>query len=251
MDIQTARKASKTTFLRAPLAVRTAGALLVSLLFAHPAFAQGAATPDAANTTDTSAASVPTSPLAPGAFEWTPERSATGPVVIVVSLPEQTANVYRGGLRIGRSTVSTGRPGHETPAGIYNVLQKERMHHSNKYNNAPMPFMQRLTWDGIALHAGQIPGHPASHGCVRLPLAFAEILYGVTESGVTVVVADETTHGESVLHPGDTVPVDAISGLEPGRVAPAAASTATAATMPARTALEPMAVASLAISPGN
>jgi hypothetical protein len=124
--------------------------------------------------------------LRPGAFLWEPELSPTGAVEIVVSIPQQRAYVYRGGTLIGVSTVSTGRRGHETPAGSFSILQKRPRHFSNLYNNAPMPYMQRLTWDGIALHAGQIPGHPASHGCVRLPLAFAQHLFGATRIGAQV-----------------------------------------------------------------
>ena len=154
--------------------------------------------------------------LAPGKFEWTPEASPTGPVVVVVSLAEQMAHVYRGGVRIGRSTISSGKPGYETPTGVFPILQKRKTHFSNKYDNAPMPFMQRLTWDGVALHAGRIPGYPASHGCIRLPHAFAEQLFALTEHGVNVVVADEGSHGLAVVHPGDTAPVDAITGLERG-----------------------------------
>src|SRR5690606_19104934 len=127
--------------------------------------------------------------LRPGDSVWAPERAPDGPVLVVVSLPAQQAWVYRNGVRIGTSPVSTGRPGHETPAGIYTILQKRREHYSNLYNNAPMPFMQRLTWDGIALHAGHLPGYPASHGCVRLPYEFSEALFGITERGMTVVVA--------------------------------------------------------------
>jgi len=124
--------------------------------------------------------------LRPGAFLWEPELSPTGAVEIVVSIPQQRAYVYRGGTLIGVSTVSTGRRGHETPTGSFSILQKRPRHFSNLYNNAPMPFMQRLTWDGIALHAGAIPGHPASHGCVRLPLAFAQHLFGATRIGAQV-----------------------------------------------------------------
>jgi hypothetical protein len=150
--------------------------------------------------------------LAPGQFHWTPEASPSGPVVIVVSLPEQRAHVYRDGTRIGVSTISSGKPGHETPTGVYEILQKRRDHRSNLYDNAPMPFMQRLTWDGIALHAGRIPGKPASHGCVRLPHAFARELYEITERGMTVVVADEYTYGPEVLSPGELVPVNYVTG---------------------------------------
>ena len=128
--------------------------------------------------------------LEPGEYVWAPERSPNGAVEIVVSIPLQRAFVYRGGILIGITTVSTGRTGHETPTGSFTILQKRRQHYSNLYNNAPMPFMQRLTWDGIALHAGQIPGRPASHGCVRLPLEFARLLFGVTETGGAVHVLD-------------------------------------------------------------
>jgi hypothetical protein len=89
-----------------------------------------------------------------------------------------------------------------------------------------MPFMQRLTWDGIALHGGRIPGHPASHGCVRLPHSFAKHLFEVTRTGMTVVVADETTHSASVLYPGDHVPVNPITGLETDHGQAVAATTA-------------------------
>ena len=128
--------------------------------------------------------------LRPGQFVWTPEAAPDGEVEIVVSLPLQRAYVYRGGTLIGVSTVSTGREGYETPVGSFNILQKRRVHHSNLYDGAPMPFMQRLTWDGIALHAGEIPGRPASHGCIRLPAPFARGLFAATELGASVHVTD-------------------------------------------------------------
>jgi hypothetical protein len=128
--------------------------------------------------------------LAPGHYVWHPEKAPDGPVEIVVSLPLQLAYVYRGGTLIGVSTVSTGKPGHETPTGSFEILQKKRDHRSNLYDDAPMPFMQRLTWDGIALHAGAIPGEPASHGCVRLPRTFAQKLFGVTQLGASVHIVD-------------------------------------------------------------
>ena len=129
--------------------------------------------------------------LEPGEFVWKPHLALEGDVEILVSVPLQRAFVYRGGTLIGVSTVSTGRPGHDTPTGRYAIMGKRRKHFSNLYNNAPMPFMQRLTWDGIALHAGAIPGRPASHGCVRLPLAFAEHLFGATRVGATVRITDK------------------------------------------------------------
>ena len=160
----------------------------------------------------------PLATLEPGEFLWHPEVSPSGPVVVVVSIPEQKAHVYRNGLRIGVSTVSTGKPGHSTPTGVYPILQKRVEHYSNLYDNAPMPYMQRLTWGGVALHAGRIPGYPASNGCVRLPHEFAQLLYDVTKHGTTVVVADETSHSADVVSPGAQSPVDPYTGLEPARV---------------------------------
>ncbi len=130
--------------------------------------------------------------LRPGRFLWMPERQANGEVVIVVSLAEQMAYVYRGGDLIGVSTVSTGMDSHPTPTGSFTILQKRRTHFSNLYDNAPMPNMQRLTWDGIALHAGAIPGHPASHGCIRLPMAFSNHLFAATQMGGRVHIIGES-----------------------------------------------------------
>jgi hypothetical protein len=150
--------------------------------------------------------------LRPGEFVWSPELAPRGPVAIIVSLPGQRAYVYRNGVRIGTSTVSTGKPGHDTPGGIYSILEKKREHYSNLYDAAPMPFMQRLTWDGVALHAGGLPGYPASHGCVRLPQAFAERLFAVTGLGTVVVVADAATFPASVVTPGLFSPIDSATG---------------------------------------
>lgn len=140
--------------------------------------------------------------LLPGEFTWHPERQPDGPVAVVVSIPQQLVHVYRNGVRIGVSTCSTGKPGHATPRGVFVVLQKDRHHHSSTYNNAPMPNMNRLTWSGIALHAGDLPGYPASHGCIRLPLEFSEKLFGVTHIGTPVIIADD--HGDpwELTHPG-------------------------------------------------
>jgi hypothetical protein len=140
--------------------------------------------------------------LQPGAYRWTPERSPTGPVVLIVSLPEQLVHVYRNGIEIGVSTCSTGRPGHRTPTGVFTILEKQRKHVSSIYKGAQMPNMERLTWGGIALHAGNLPGYPASHGCVRLPLAFSALLFEVTHLGVVVIIADERTQPAGVVHPG-------------------------------------------------
>lgn len=126
-----------------------------------------------------------------GEYLWAPEMSPEGPVLVVVSLATQRAIVYRNGVPIGVSTVSTGKKGYETPTGVFTILQKHVVHKSSLYRDAPMPFMQRLTWRGIALHAGSLPGFPASHGCVRLPLPFAKLLYGVTKLGLTVVITND------------------------------------------------------------
>ena len=144
----------------------------------------------------------PPSELRPGEFIWSPEAVPAGPLVMVISLDEQLAYVYRNGLRIGVSTVSTGKKGKETPTGVFTILQKHKDHRSTLYNDAPMPFMQRLTWDGVALHAGKLPGYPASHGCVRLPYEFARRLFDLTSFGMTVVVAAEAQQNAQMAHPG-------------------------------------------------
>jgi hypothetical protein len=142
------------------------------------------------------------SKMKPGQFSWNPERSPAGPVVVLVSIPDQRVTVYRGGGLIGASTCSTGKPGHTTPSGVFVILQKDKNHHSSTYNNAPMPYMERLTWQGVALHAGNLPGYPASHGCIRLPLEFAKLLFGVTTLGTPVVVADAKMATADIRHPG-------------------------------------------------
>ena len=151
----------------------------------------------------------PAGPLAlkPGQFLWHPEIAPDGPVVLVVSLDQQLAYVYRNGIAIGISTISSGKPGKDTPTGVFTILQKNKDHKSNLYNNAPMPYMQRLTWDGIALHGGTLPGYPASHGCVRLPHPFAAKVYGITRTGDTVVVSDARAAPTTLVYPGMLAPV--------------------------------------------
>ena len=158
--------------------------------------------------------------LKPGEFLWAPATAPAGPMLMVVNLETQRAVVYRNGLPVGITTISSGKPGHETPTGIFTVLQKNKDHRSNIYNNAPMPFMQRLTWDGIALHAGALPGHAASHGCVRLPAKFAAILYGETKLGMTVVVTKRAAL-PAVVPAGDVIAAAAAgpSAPAPGRAA--------------------------------
>lgn len=158
------------------------------------------------------AAATATPPLKPGQFLWMPELSPQGPVVLVVSLPEQRVHVYRNGVRIGVSTVSSGMRDYETRTGVYPILERKSEHYSNLYDNAPMPYMLRLTWSGTALHAGRIPGYPASHGCIRLPKPFAQSLFDTVRRGTIVVVADEVSHPPSVVSPGWATPVDPATG---------------------------------------
>src|SRR4030095_8793518 len=132
----------------------------------------------------------PTGSLKPGEYWWKPQLSPSGPLMVLVSIPEQTMNVYRNGILIGRSTVSTGSKGHATPGGGFSILEKKQEHYSKKYNNAPMPNMQRLTWTGIAMHSGNLPGYPASHGCIRLPFEFSPLLVRETATACTVVVGE-------------------------------------------------------------
>ena len=135
----------------------------------------------------------PTGPLKPGEYWWHPEISPQGPLMILISIPEQEMHVYRNGIMIGRSSVSTGSKGHDTPGGVFSILEKQQSHRSKKYNDAPMPNMQRLTWTGIAMHSGQLPGYAASHGCVRLPYDFSQLLFSTTNRGGTVIIGDGKT----------------------------------------------------------
>jgi hypothetical protein len=126
--------------------------------------------------------------LKPGQYVWDAAMNADGPALVIVNLETQKRVLFRNGVPVGASTVSSGAPGHETPTGVFTILQKNKDHRSSTYNNAPMPNMQRLTWKGIALHAGHLPGYPASHGCVRLPMKFSELLFKSTAPGMTVVI---------------------------------------------------------------
>src|SRR5216117_2336834 len=143
-----------------------------------------------------------TATLKPGQYVWEPERAPEGPLLIVASTTDQVAYVYRNGIRIARSSVSTGRPGHPTPTGVFTILEKEVHHTSSIYKSAEMPYMERVTWGGIALHAGDLPGYHDSHGCVRLPLEFSKLLFGVTMKGATVILADEHSAPAETVHPG-------------------------------------------------
>src|SRR5678816_3189068 len=148
-------------------------------------------------------------------------RAAGDPVMAIVSLRSQRIEIYDATGWILRAPVSSGQKGRETPAGIFSVIQKEAEHYSNLYDDAYMPHMQRITWSGIALHGGVLPGRPASHGCVRMPFDFAERLFDATRLGLRVIVA-----------PGDAAPVDiahpALFPPQPGAAALAATRAAEA-----------------------
>lgn len=174
-------------------AIAALGAVLAA--WAMPAVAQSGAT---------ASLELAARSLRPGQYLWRDSDPAAGPVAVIVSVPLQTAFVYRGEALIGVASVSTGMRGKPTPIGEFTILQKRVFHRSNLYSNAPMPHMQRLTWDGIALHAGHNPGYPASHGCIRLPPAFAMLLYGATALGAAVAVVDDV---DVAPPPRDAFPV--------------------------------------------
>jgi lipoprotein-anchoring transpeptidase ErfK/SrfK len=141
-----------------------------------------------------------------GAKKAAPEKAAekTGPkgtVYAIISLPDQHITVYDATGRIARSRVSTGQAGHRTPSGVFSVIGKSRWHRSNIYSGAPMPWMQRITWSGVAMHAGVVPGYPASHGCIRLPAGFAPQMFGLTKMGARVVIATRDVEPVEFSHP--------------------------------------------------
>lgn len=167
----------------------------------------------------------PVTDLKPGEWSWYPERALSGPVAVLVSLSDQLAFVYRNGIRIGVSTVSTGRKGYETPVGVFTILRKEKLHHSRAYNNAAMPDSQ-FFFGGCALHAGGLPGYPSSHGCVHLPSAFADLVFGVTHNGTPVIVTNERSGIGSLAHSGlvltnsDLKAVETMTGHVSGKALP-------------------------------
>lgn len=169
----------------------------------------GASFPESASLSD--------GPLSAGSYRWADQGSIEGPVYIIVSLERQRVHVYDGDRLIGVARISSGKKGHRTPLGQFSILQKRQWHRSNLYSNAPMPYMQRLTWDGIALHAGHDPGYPASHGCVRLPTAFARQLFALTRLGTPVSVTQDRLSASVrfdplVLEDGDS----ALFSISPG-----------------------------------
>lgn len=141
-----------------------------------------------------------------------------GPLVIVVSIERQKVTIYDSNGVFAESPVSTGMKGHSTPMGVFSVIQKHRFHHSNIYSGAPMPYMQRITWSGVAMHAGVLPGYPASHGCIRMPMAFAVKMWNWTKMGARVIVAPGQMSPQSFSHPllaSVRVPPQPAASLEP------------------------------------
>jgi hypothetical protein len=189
-----------------------AAALLIAPLASATALAQGAKTSAELQFAKQA------EKLKPGEWVWKAEIAPDGPVLVYVDLGRQLATVYRNGVRIAVSTISSGKPGHSTPTGVFTILEKNKEHYSRTYDNAPMPYMQRLTWKGVAMHAGNLPGYPASHGCVRLPMEFAKKLFEVTDKGGTVVIAGG--HEDPVKRPSAGVLQPSMAGVTPPPPAP-------------------------------
>ncbi len=141
------------------------------------------------------------------------KRKPTNALIAVVSISNQRISVYDGDGLVAGAPVSTGMTGYRTPTGVFSVIQKNRWHRSNIYSGAPMPYMQRITWSGIALHAGVLPGYPASHGCIRIPTGFAQQLWGMTKLGARVIVAPHPTSPFAIEHPN--LPVPTMTPTEP------------------------------------
>jgi lipoprotein-anchoring transpeptidase ErfK/SrfK len=132
--------------------------------------------------------------------------AAKGPLLLIISIADQRISLYDDGALIARSSVSTGVRNHPTPLGVFSVISKSRFHRSNIYSNAPMPYMQRITWSGIALHAGDLPGYPASHGCIRLTHDFAVRLFHLTKRGTRVIIAHDDIRPAEISSPQLFVP---------------------------------------------
>jgi hypothetical protein len=151
-----------------------------------------------------------------------------GPLQIIISIADQRVSLYDNGALIARSSVSTGIQRHPTPLGVFSVVSKQRWHRSNIYSAAPMPYMQRITWSGIALHAGVLPGHPASHGCIRLTNGFANRLWHLTKRGTRVIIAHDDVQPVEIANPRLFKP-KAASGTPESRAATVAGNSTNAA----------------------
>lgn len=155
-----------------------------------------------------------------------PQAKPQGPLVVAISIDHQTLRLYDANGEFAQSPVSTGMKGHPTPMGVFSVIQKQKLHLSNIYSNAPMPYMQRITWSGVAIHAGVLPGYPASHGCIRMPMAFAIKMWNWTKMGARVVVTPGEIAPESVSHPllaTQRMPPQPMAAAEPALVIATAA----------------------------
>jgi hypothetical protein len=128
-------------------------------------------------------------------------RKPHGPLIIAISIEKQVLKLYDANGFFAETPISTGMRGHSTPMGVFSVIQKHKYHHSNIYSGAPMPYMQRITWSGVAMHAGVLPGYPASHGCIRMPMNFAVRMWGWTRMGARVVITPGELAPESFSHP--------------------------------------------------
>jgi hypothetical protein len=145
-----------------------------------------------------------------------PPPPVKGPLLIAVSIANQRLTLYDDGVPIAHSPVSTGTAAHPTPTGVFSVIGKARFHRSNLYSSAPMPFMQRITWSGVALHAGQLPGYPASHGCIRLPYEFAIRLFNTTKMGARVIISHQELTPTEIAHARLFVPKAKPAPAAPG-----------------------------------
>jgi hypothetical protein len=185
------------------------GMLLTMCLFPGLTRAQfwGAKTPRPIET--------PKDSLKKGEFTWAPQLAPQGPILVTVSLDEQMAYTYRNGVLIGVATTSTGKKGHETPTGVFHTLMKDAKHRSSKYHNASMPYTQKFTEYGVALHAGGLPGYPSSHGCVHLPSEYARLLFNEAPMGMTVVVTNGAKFPDALDHPAALSPVLADGKIQP------------------------------------
>jgi lipoprotein-anchoring transpeptidase ErfK/SrfK len=178
-----------------------------------------------------------------------------GPLIIAVSIGNQHVTVYDDGNPVASSSASTGVPGHPTPMGVFSVIQKDRYHHSNIYSGAPMPYMQRITWSGVALHLGVVPGHPASHGCIRLPDAMAARLWGMTQLGARVIVSPGEVTPYDISHKLltaiGTKPTPPAPEPEPAAVPEAAAPPASAEVKSVANTMDPPSSGVLTIAPAT
>ena len=162
--------------------------------------------------------------------EATAPRAAGEPIMAIVSIGSQQVTFYDADGSILRAPVSTGTTGRETPAGVFAIIEKEKDHHSTLYDDAWMPNMQRITWNGIALHGGPLPGYAASHGCVRMPFDFAENLFDKTQIGMRVIISPNDAEPVEFSHPALFVPKAEAIAAAPARAETLARDAAEAAT---------------------